>query len=627
MLLSIRSKAGTWFVRILFGVLVLSFALWGVEDVVRRQHARPVVQVGDIKVSAQAYGQEFDRAVQQLRASFGPDFDATKARQFGVDRQVLSQIVSRSLFDTEIKALGLTVPDAQLADEIRGNALFQDSSGKFDRAKFDAILRENGLTEQSFTALLRGDVVRRQLVAAVAGGIAGPEPFARLLYIYRAEQRKVRAVVLPPDAVKDLPKPTEADLRAYYKAHADAFAEPEYRKISFFTVQAADLAANMQIPDADLRQAYEERKANYAQPEKRDFRQMLFQTEAQAKAAAEKLRGGATAGLLSKEAGLIASNEIKAAARDELLPDVAEAVFATPVDGVAGPVHSALGWTVAQVLKIIPAATTPFETARDELRRSLAAQRATDRLYAVANQIEDERAGGATMDEVAKKLGVAVRTVDAVDRSGKAPDGTKVAGLPDVPKVLEVAFESQVNEDLDPIELPTGGYALLRVAAIIPAKTPPYEQVAAAVQERQHTDARQAALEALGRKMVARARDGGDLAALAREAKQPVRDLGAIGRDYKGEVLPPELVRTLFSIKQDAVAGGVSDDSYVVAQVTGIVPADPAAHADEVKAIRSEIASAMSEDLLRQYQAALEKRFKVEVDMAAAEAAIGAAQD
>lgn len=617
-----------WSIRILFGLLALSFGLWGIEDVLRPPTGGPVAKVGDTRISSAAFGQEFDRAVQQLRSSFGPDFDAIKARQFGLDRQILSQMVSRALFDSEVDALRLKVPDQEVANQIRANPLFQDqTTGQFDRTRLDELLRQNGLTEQRFTDMLRGDLTRRQLVSAVSGGIYGPESFARLLYAYRNEQRVVRVVALPLSAAKDLPKPNEDTLRAYYKAHADRFAKPEYRKIGFFTVRPEDVIAHMDIPEADLRQAYDDRKATFTQPEQRDFTQMLFKTEAEADAAAKTLRDGGSADALSKAPGLIAANAVKAAGRDELLPEIGDAAFSADARAVVGPVRSALGWAVLRVDAIAPGHVKSFEEVRDDLRRSLATERANERLYQISNEVEDERAGGATMAEVAKKLGVTLHTIDAVDRAGKGPDGAKVAGLPDTPAFLESAFDADVGQDLDPLELATGGYALVRVDAITPAATPPFEDVADQVRADQQEDARKDAVRALADKMADRAKAGGDLAALAKEAGRPIDKLGPIGRDYKGDALPPEVVRTLFAVKPDGVVSGATSDGYVVAQVAEVVPTDAAKHPDGVAAIRADLASKMGEDILRQYQTALEQRFEVKVNMKAADAAVGAPQD
>src|SRR3546814_16267260 len=125
---------------------VCSSDLWGVEDMLRPPTGGPVAKVGDIQISAAAYGQEFDRAVQQLRTSFGPDFDAIKARQFGLDRQVLSQMVSRALFDSEVGDLHPKVHDTEVAGPLRANPQVHHEVGECDRHTLDELLRKKAQT-------------------------------------------------------------------------------------------------------------------------------------------------------------------------------------------------------------------------------------------------------------------------------------------------------------------------------------------------------------------------------------------------------------------------------------------------------------------------------------------------
>ena len=629
MLTALRSRTGTWIVRILFGLLVLSFAFWGLEGVLHMQTARPIATVGDIRITAREYAVEFERAVQRLRGAFGPDFDAEKARRFGLPQQVMSQLISRALFDSEADRLGLTVADAQVADAIRANTMFHDEGGRFNRIRFEELLRSNSLTEAQFADMLRGDLSRRQLVLSVASGITGPEPFARTLYTYRNERRVARYVPVPVSAARDVLPPGEADLRAYYDKNRAAFARPEHRKATFFTVRAEDLAASTPVPEEDLRQAYESRLPSFTRPEGRDFQQMLFQTREQAENAAAKLRSGADPAVTAKSvAGLMSSTEVKGASREELLPEVAEAVFATKAGDVAGPVESPLGWVVARVTGANPAQTRAFEEVREELHQSLAAERAGDKLYEMANQIQDEQAGGATLEEIAKKLGVPVQTVEAVDRSGKGPDGKPAAGLPDSPKFLDTAFEADVRQELDPLELPGGGYLLLRVDGITPAVTPPFEQIREQVAQAWQADARREGARKLADSLAQRAREGADLAALAGEIGQAVHDVGPAARDYTDDALPPEFVQALFRAKEsDVFTGPGADQGYVIAQVAKVLPADPAANAEALRTVRTDLASAMTEDVLRQYQVALEKRLGVDVDMEAAQKAIGQGQE
>lgn len=628
MLLSARSRFGSWVVRILFGLLVVSFGFWGIQDFLRMGKTRPVAEVGNIKISAREYAFEFDRSVQRMRNAFGPDFDIAKARKFGLDRQVLSQMISRALFDMEGSRLGLTVSDAQVADAIRANPIFQDETGRFNRIRFEELLRSNNLTEQAFTDMMRGDLERRQLVLSVASAVSTPEPFTQALYAYRNERRVARFVSVPLSAARDVLPPNEAELRAYYDAHKADFARPEYRRITYFTIRPEDLASKIQISDADLRQAYENRKSSFTKPEGRDFQQWLFRTREQAESALAKLRSGPNAQFAESTPGLVGSTQVKGAASEELLPEIAPAVFAAKPGDVVGPINSPLGWALIRVTGSTPGQIRSFEEVRDALRKTLASEQAGDKLYEMANQIQDQQAGGATIEEIAKTLGVPVHTIDGVDHSGKARNGAPVADLPNSPKFLDSAFEADVKQDVDPLELPGGGYLVLRVDAVTPAETPPFDQVKDQVVQHWQADARREGARKLAETLAQRARQGTDLAALAKEIGQPVREFGPVARDTKDETVSPQFVQALFDARQGGIfTAPAADQGFVVAQASQILPADAAIHPDAVQAVRQNLAAAMTEDVLRQYQVALEKRFGVRVNSQAVEAAIGQGQD
>src|SRR5581483_11329180 len=93
------------------------------------------------------------------------------------------------------------------------------------------------------------------------------------------------------------------------------------------------------------------------------------------------------------------------------------------------------------------------------------------------DKIEDEKASGATLAEIAKKFGLKAMTIDAVDRSGRAPDGKPVSGLPKTPDVLAAAFGSDVGVDNEALQAPDGGSIYFEVNNVTPARERTLEEV------------------------------------------------------------------------------------------------------------------------------------------------------
>src|SRR6185436_17377808 len=91
--------------------------------------------------------------------------------------------------------------------------------------------------------------------------------------------------------------------------------------------------------------------------------------------------------------------------------------------------------------------------------------------------------------EVAKKLGLTVRTIDAIDRQGRAPDGVAVPGLPQGADVIAAAFAADVGVESDPLDIGRGnGYVWYEVSEIIPSRERTLEEVKDQVEARWRDD-------------------------------------------------------------------------------------------------------------------------------------------
>ena len=210
------------------------------------------------------------------------------------------------------------------------------------------------------------------------------------------------------------------------------FRAPEYRKVLVLALTPAELASAIEISDADLKKGYEERKARYATPERRHLQQIVFPNMEEAKAAADKLAKGTTFAALAAERGLKDADTDLGTLTKTAMVDraVADAAFALKEGEVSAPVEGRFGIVLVQVDKIEPASTKPFEEVAAELKQEMAAERAKAELLTVHDKIEDERLGGATLADLAKKLNLQTRTIEAIDRAGQDRDGKPVADLP-----------------------------------------------------------------------------------------------------------------------------------------------------------------------------------------------------
>ncbi len=85
---------------VLFGMLIASFAVWGIGDIFRgATQVRAVAEIGGDPILERDYTQALSRAINRISRRLGGQLEMDQARAFGIPDQVLSQMIGRALFD------------------------------------------------------------------------------------------------------------------------------------------------------------------------------------------------------------------------------------------------------------------------------------------------------------------------------------------------------------------------------------------------------------------------------------------------------------------------------------------------------------------------------------------------
>ena len=464
MLRGIHKASSTWLgkavMAVIMGGLIVSFAIWGIGDIFRGFGLNSVAKIGGTEISIEQFRQFYTERLQQLGRQFGRPITPDEARARGLDRQLLGQLVAEVTLDEQARALHLGLPDADIAQRITTDPSFRGLNGQFDRARFEQIIRQAGYTEARFVDEQRRVMLRRQIAQSVSGDLHVPTSAMAAINQYQNEKRGIEFVALGAAQAGNIPAPTPEVLSKYFDERKVLFRAPEYRKVTLLPLAPAELAKPDAVSDADAKAYYEQRKDSYGTPEKREVRQMVFTSAEEAKAARERVIKGLSFADIAKERGLKESDTdlgmvSKAAIID---PAVADAAFSLKPGETSEPVKGRFGSVLLQVGKIEPGSQKSYEDVAATIKREIAEAKVKGEIGNLRDKIEDERAGGATLAETAKKLNLKSVTIDAVDRSGRGLDGKPVAGLPAGIDVINAVFTSDVGVDTDPLQLPGGGY-------------------------------------------------------------------------------------------------------------------------------------------------------------------------
>ena len=614
---SLRKTGAKVLTVLLFGLLILSFAVWGIGDMFSGPGVNTaVIEVDGVRVDQREFSTTLRRSVRRLEQAFGQPIDMEQARAFGLVDQVIGEMSGRALLERQAQAMGLVVSRGQLAEAIRSEPAFQDATGTFDQMMFERALQVSGLSEQGLLAQLSREANQEQIAGAVTEGAAAPEILADALYRFQSEQRVAEYVLIPRSGIEAPADPDEETLQSFYGENTQRFMAPEYRALTFLHLAVADFAGEVGISEDRLRETFEERREEFVVPERRRIEQIVLADEAAAKAAKARVDEGADFAAVAQESTGNPPVDLGLLSAEEFLPELTDAVFALPQNKVSDPLASPLGWHLVRATEIRPREEPTFEGVRERLRSELAEAEAVEALILTANQLDDELGGGASLETAADALGLRVETVPAVDARGQDRAGNSVEGLPGGPDFLRSAFALGVGEESLLVETAEGGQYVVRVDEIVPTAPKPFEEVREDVLEAWRRAEVERMLEERAEAFAARLSEAGGFQGLtvpggAAAAKtQPLRrDDGAAPGSPS-----PQLAARLFEVDQGEVVRVPGPDGQVVAQLVEIRPADPGADRQAVEALRGQLDQAIAEDLLAQFSNGLRSRFDLTVN-------------
>ncbi len=626
MLSSLRQNASGWIAKIFIGLLVISFAVWGVADVFHGGAESTVANIGDTEISAEQFQNEYRQEVNNFGRQFGQQLSAEQARQLGIDQRVLNRLITTAVLDQSANNLKLSVSEEAIADSIVDDPNFRGPTGDFSKLIFEQVLRQNGLSEPGYIALQKQATVRNQITQTIATIPVVPSSLLGAVNQYVNEKRSLRYFKLPIAKADALPEPASDSYQKFYDANKRTFTAPEYRKLSVLTLRPEDLAESIEVTDKELTDAFEDRKNTFGKAEQRTVQQISFKDAGAANEGFEKLKSGTDFLDLAKELGFTESDIdlgtiTKAALADE---KIAAAAFQVEEGKFSEPVVGSLNTVILRVTKIEPEVVKTFDDVKDELKKTLAREKAENELLDIQDNVEDTLASGATLQETADKLNITHTIFDAVDVRGNGRDGQKVADFPVAPGLLNSAFRSDIDVENDPLEVSGGGLLWFKVLDIMPEALKPFETVKDDVAKAWKEDEERKALLKLARSVVDRANKGETFADLAGEYSAEIKTSDPLKRNEDNSDLPRAAVLQAFALGENGVGSAAysNEKARVVFQVHEIQAPEKQAAKDEEQT-KQQLVQQFSSDFLSQYISGLRNDLGVSINRTTFDALVG----
>jgi len=618
---AIASGFWRWVLIVLMSILIVSFAIWGIGDIFRGFGRETVARVGNVEITAERFRTEYDRARQAMSRQLGRALNAEQARTMGLDRDLLRRLLTEAVLDDRARDLVLGISDAEIARMITEDPQFFGGGATFNRQFFMRLLQDNQLTEPAFVQMVRTQTLRRQIADALTGSMWAPGVYDQMLHRFNTERRTVDYLILPLDRFGGTAAPTEEQLVDYFGLVRASFRTAEIRRVDVLVITPQILAPTIEVSDQDARTIYDNNQQRFGAPERRRIQRIAFPDRAAAEAAHARIAADqATFDQIAEELTLPATElELGFFTQAEVLdPAIRAAAFGLEVGTPSAVVDGRFGPVIVRVSEVSAASQRPFEEVRDEIKRDLAVERARRQVLDVHDRIEEARAGGSRLAEIAATMRLPIVSVPAIDRNGRDPAGAEVQGLVGGRTTIDAIFTTQVNTDAEGVQLrQEGGYVWVDVKEVTAERDRTLDEVRADVTQRWISEQQRGTLQNRANEMIAQLRGGQTLAQIAEAAGLEARQTQAFTRtqtipDYS-RLGVDEVFRTAQGQPGTAVHEN-GNDRIVFVVTSSETPPYSADAADSQIAER--LAADLANDLLTQYVARLERDLDSRVNQA-----------
>ena len=622
---------------VLFGMLIISFALWGVGDMLRMGgrsaevahvggYRLPVYGwVGGAPVYATEVREQFNRQLEAIQRQTGQRPEPEQALRFGLHVRALEEVIQRAVLDYAIKEFGLTVSDEEVRAAIARNPAFQGTGGSFDPLLYRNRLQQARISEPQFVNDMRREIAASQLFGVVRADGLVPKSLRDDIFKMESEKRTAETIYVPDAIVVDVPKPTPEQLSTYFEANKAKFQIPEFRAFSYVMMTIDDVQNEVAVTADSVKQEYEARSTEFGTPEKRDVDQAMTDTEDKAKAIITAAQGGKSLEDAAKEVTGNADGVIKlgSVTKKDLPPGpLADGVFGLPEGIAPTPIQSPLGWHIIRINKIEVGKAVSFDEVKEKLEKELKAQQAPDLLIKMVTDFERMLGKTQSMKTAAEDLGLKIRTYDNVDARGQDPAGKQVVIGPAASELVQAAFATRESAESELLETQRGEYFIVRTDRITPARAPTLAEVESKVLASLEAEERRKLADETVKAAVEKANGGTTFDALAKELGLEARTPKPVTRFEAdaGNYLNQAAVQELFKLAPDKTQAVRTAEGSVLVRLKAVEAPDLAKDKEQLDRFGKQLDTMIAKDLILQLVGALRAKYGVTVDEAAFQA-------
>ena len=390
---NLRTATNSVVLKVIFGIIIVSFILTGVSGYLIGGGNNYAAKVNGQEISRGQFENAVASERNRMQQQMGDQFSELAANENYIKtmrQQVLSRLVDEALLDQYAKELGLGISDEQVRKAIFATPAFQNE-GKFDNTRYNALVNQMGMTADQYAQALRNQLTTNQLISAVAGTDFMLPGETDQLAALVSQQRLVREATIDVNALAAKQQVSDQEVASYYEQNKGQFVAPEQFRVTYIKLDAASMPSS--ASEEDVQAYYDQHKDEFTQPERKRYSIIQTKTEADAKAILNELNNGGDFATIAKEKSTDVISKRNGGDMGWLedsatVPELKDAGLKEKGQ-LSGVIKSSVGFLIARLDDVQPEQVKPLADVHAQIADKVKQEKALDAYYALQQKVSD----------------------------------------------------------------------------------------------------------------------------------------------------------------------------------------------------------------------------------------------
>lgn len=592
MLLTIRKKSQGWVAWLIVIIIAVPFALFGINSYFEGANQVTVAKVEGEKINAQTFENAMEQRRRFFRSQLGNNFSPEMVDNPQFRLQVVEGLIGNQLIQSYAQDNGLRLSDEALVNSILSEPSFQ-VDGKFDQDTYLRVVSSRGYSTDSFERQQRINGGIDEIQTALQGSaLVNPQEIDQILALTLQQRDADYTVLSAADVLADV-QVSDEDIRKEYDNNQARYQQAERIKLDFVSLSLDDIVNDIELDDEEIEQAYTTSKGRYLKPEVRIASHILFavprsadeakQKEVQEKAQSvlDRIKGGEDFAVLAEEFSDDPGSKRKGGdlgiiGKGQMVPEFEQAVYVMAEGDVSDPVKTEFGYHLIKLTALEAETEKPLDEVRAEVeaaeKKRLANSQFTETAETFRTMVFEEPDN---LEAAAQALGLEVKTSDWVTR-GTGKDAFSNA------RVRAAAFEAAVMEDdlnSEVIEMEDDSLIAMHKNTFEPQATRAFDEVAEEIKSSLKQQKASEIVADRGKILIETFKGSDDEQS---EALSILPRLRADARTPVDQQVADQVFRLTMPAEGALIDGfSLNNGDYVVYRLRSVTPGDPATATEE----------------------------------------------